>query len=80
MYQDLRHGMLFMVGPERMSKAKFIFKYMLPGIVLGFIPLAIFFINPKLTILGTFGTLGIATAAGDFYNVRNALFQLPRGA
>ncbi len=80
MYQDLAHGMLFMVGPERMSKAKFIFKCMLPSIVLGFVPLIVFFINPDLRVLGTFGALGIATAAGDFYNVRNALFQMPGGA
>jgi len=30
-------------------------------------------------VLATLGTLGIATAAGDFYNVRNALRQVPKG-
>ena len=38
MFHDLKHGMLFMAGPERMSKGHFIFKCLLPSIVLGFIP------------------------------------------
>ena len=80
MFHDLKHGMLFMAGPERMSKGHFIFKCLLPSIVLGFIPFIIFWINPKLTVLATLGTLGIASAAGDFYNVRNALRQVPKGA
>ena len=63
-----------------MSKGHFIFKCLLPSIVLGFIPFIIFWINPKLTVLATLGMLGIATAAGDFYNVRNALRQVPKGA
>ena len=48
--------------------------------MLGFIPFIIFWINPKLVVLATLGTLGIATAAGDFYNVRNTLRQVPNGA
>ena len=80
MFQDLKHGMLFMAGPERMSKGHFIFKSLLPSIVLGFIPFIIFWINPKLVVLATLGTLGIASAAGDFYNVRNTLRQVPNGA
>ena len=35
--------------------------------------------DPKLHVLATLGTLGIASAAGDFYNVRNALRQVPKG-
>ena len=64
MFHDLKHGMLFMAGPERMSKSHFIFKCLLPSIVLGFIPFIIFWINPKLHVLATLGTLGIASAAG----------------
>ena len=54
--------------------------FLLPSIVLGFIPFIIFWIKPELVVLATFGTLGIATAAGDFYNVYNALRQVPNGA
>ena len=79
MYQDLLHGMVFIVGPERMSKGRFIFKCMLPSIVFGFIPLIIFMINPELRLFGTLGTLGIASAAGDFYNVYNTICQVPAG-
>ena len=80
LYQDLAHGMLFIVSPERMSKARFIFKCLLPSIVLGFIPYIIFMINPQLQILGTLGALGIATAAGDYYNAYNAMTQMPKNA
>lgn len=80
MFQDLKHGMFFITGPERMSKGWFIFKCLLPGIVFGFIPYIIFMINPELRALGTMGALGISSAAGDFYNVNNAVRQVPNGA
>ena len=80
MYQNLSHGMVFVTGAERMSKGRFIFKCMLPSIVLGFIPYAIFLIKPELQWLGTFGMLNIATAVGDYYNALNALQQMPDGA
>ena len=79
LYQDLSHGMLFVTGTERMSKAHFIFKCLLPSIIIGFIPYIIFLINPKYQILGILGALGIGTAAGDFYNAGNALRQIPKG-
>ena len=79
LYQDLAHGMFFIVGPERMSKARSIFKSLLPSIVLGFIPFIIFMINPNLQILGTLGVMGIASAAGDFYNAYNTFTQVPKG-
>ena len=80
LYHDLRHGMVFIVGPERMSKCRFIIKSLLPGFVLGVIHYISFLINPELRILGLLGALGIATSAGDYYNVYNALRQMPKGA
>ena len=80
LYHDLRHGMVFIVGPERMSKCRFIIKSLLPGFVLGVIPYISFLINPELRTLGLLGTLGIASSAGDYYNVYNALGQMPKGA
>ena len=80
LYHDLSHGMLFVIGPERMSKARFIFKCLLPSIVLGWLPILIFMIHPEYRLLGTLGTLGLATAAGDYYNAFNALKQMPKGA
>ena len=80
MYTNLKHGMLFVVGPERMSKGRFVFMSLLPNIVFGFIPFAIYLIWPEHTILGTMGALCISAGAGDFLNVFNALTQMPKGA
>ena len=80
MYTNLKHGMLFVVGPERMSKGRFVFMSLLPNIVFGFIPFAIYLIWPEHTILGTMGALSISAGAGDFLNVFNALTQMPKGA
>lgn len=80
MYTDLRHGMLFVVGPERMSKGRFVLMAMLPNIVLGIIPFVIFLIKPELTILGVLGAISIPMGAGDYLNVFNALTQMPKGA
>lgn len=79
MYTNLRQGMLFVVGPERMSKARFVFMSMLPNLVFGFIPFTIFIIDPTKTFLGFFGLLSIPSGAGDYLNVFNALTQVPNG-
>lgn len=80
MYTNLRHGMLFIAGTERMSKGHFIFMSLLPNIVFGFIPFIIYLIFPEYTILGTMGAIGIASGAGDYINVFNAITQMPKGA
>jgi len=80
MYTNLRHGMLFVAGTERMSKKRFILMSMLPNIVFGFIPFIIFLINPTLGVLGTMGAICISAGAGDYINVFNAVTQMPKGA
>ena len=80
MYQNLKQGMLFVIGPEHMSKGRFIFMSLLPNILFGFIPFVLFLINPDLRLIGTLGTLSIASGAGDYLNVFNALTQMPRGS
>ncbi|MBR2099449.1 MAG: DUF3267 domain-containing protein [Firmicutes bacterium] len=80
MYQNLKHGMLFVVSPERMSKGRFIFMSLLPTLVLAVIPYVIFMIHPQFKVLGTLGAAGLASGAGDYYNVYNALTQMPKGA
>lgn len=72
--------MLFVVGPETMSKSRFIIMSLLPNIVFGFIPYIIFLINPDYSFLGTLGFLAIGMGAGDYYNVYNAMTQMPKGA
>ena len=79
LYHNLSNGMLFVTGPETMSKTRFLVKCLLPSVILGFIPYIIFLIYPKYHMLGILGALGIASAAGDFYNAGNALRQIPKG-
>ena len=79
-YTNLKHGMLFVIGPEIMSKSRFIFLSMLPNLVFGFIPYAIAIINPSLIFLGAFGAMSISMGAGDYYNVFHAITQMPKGA
>ena len=80
LYTNLKQGMLFVVGPETMSKGRFIFMSLLPNLIFGILPFLFALLWPSLSILGTFGVLSISMGAGDFYNVFNAVTQMPRGA
>ena len=80
LYTDLAQGLLFVTGPETMSRGRFIIMSLLPNIVFGAIPYAAGMLFPKLAFLLAFGTLCIGMGAGDFYNVFNAVTQMPRGA
>ena len=66
-YTDLRQGMLFVTGPESMSRRRFVFMSLLPN-------------NLGLTVLGTMGAVPLSMSGGDFLNVSNALRQMPPGA
>jgi hypothetical protein len=80
LFTNLKQGLLFVVGPEDMSKARFIFMSLLPNIILGIIPYLVFLVNPNLAVLGAFGAFNIASGAGDYLNVFNAITQMPRGS
>lgn len=43
MYNDLAHGLMFVIGTEDMSKGRFIFMSLCPNIVFGLIPYVIFY-------------------------------------
>lgn len=79
LYTNLKQGMLFVVGPERMSKARFIFMSLLPNLVFGFVPYIFGLLFP-LPVLGALGACAIAMGSGDYYNVFNAATQMPKGA
>ena len=86
MYTNLKQGMLFVYGPERMSRAHFIFMSLLPNIVFGAIPLAIFLVfavpgqtSDLIKFFGTLGAFAFPMGAGDYMNVFNALTQVPKG-
>lgn len=80
LYTNLKEGMLFVVGPEDMSKFRFIFMSLLPVLILGFVPYIIYFFHPELTLLGALGAMNISSGGGDYINVFNALTQMPKGA
>lgn len=80
LYTYWSKGILFVVGPESMSKGRFVFMSMLPNLIFGVIPFVIFLIFPQYSFLGTMGALAIGMGAGDYYNVYNALTQMPKGA
>lgn len=80
LYTNWSKGMLFVVGPEDMTKGRFIFMSMLPNLVFGFLPYILFLIFPKLTVLGIMGSMCIGMGFGDYFNVFNALTQMPKGA
>ena len=79
-YNNLKKGMLFVVGPEDMTKSRFILMALLPNVVFGFIPFVIFLIFPSFLMLGSLGAIAIAEGVGDYMNVFNALTQMPKGA
>lgn len=80
MYTNLKHGMLFVVGPEDMTKTRFVFMSLLPNIVFGLVPYLCFMINPELEVLGMMGLFSLSMGAGDYMNVYHALTQMPKGA
>ena len=80
LFTNFKQGLLFVVGPEDMSKARFIFMSLLPNLILGVIPYLAFLANPNLMILGVFGAMNMAAGAGDYLNVFNAITQMPAGA
>ena len=65
MYENLRKGMLFVVGPGTFTKAEFVFMSMLPNLVFGFIPFLIFLIDPVPYINEKFPRAYIMTANQD---------------
>ena len=80
LYTNFKQGLLFVVGRETMSKQRFIFMSLLPNIVFGFLPYMISFLGIQYLTLAVLGVIAIGMGAGDYYNVFNALIQMPKGA
>lgn len=80
LYTNFKQGLLFVVGCETMSKHRFIFMSLLPNIVFGFLPYVISFLGIQYLTLAVLGVIAIGMGAGDYYNVFNALIQMPKGA
>ncbi|MBS1332920.1 MAG: DUF3267 domain-containing protein [Clostridiales bacterium] len=80
LYTNRKQGLLFVVGPEPMSKRRFILMCLLPNLLLGFLPYIVGLSFPQLVFLAAFGTTCIGSGFGDYYNIINALTQMPKGA
>ena len=80
MYNDLAHGLMFVVGTEDMSKGRFIFMCLCPNLILGVIPYILFLIFPQFVGLGLFGIICIGMGFGDYLNIYNAIKQMPKNS
>ena len=80
LWTNFKMGMLFVVGTEDMSKARFIFMSLLPNVLLGILPFVLFMVHPQWVLLGALGAINIPMGIGDYYNVYNCLTQVPRDA
>lgn len=80
LYTNWSQGMLFVEGPETMSKGRFIFMSLLPNLVFGILPYLAGLAFPQFQLLTVFGAISAGMGAGDYYNVFNAATQMPRGA
>ena len=79
-YNNLSNGTAFVIGTEDMSKTKFVLMCLCPNIFLGLIPYIIFFIFPKMEILGLLGLVSLGAGFGDYMNAYNSIKQMPKGA
>ncbi len=80
LYTYWSKGMLFVVGPEPMTRRRFVFMSLLPNLVLGLVPYVIAMLWPQFVVLGVMGGILLSSGAGDYYNVFHALTQMPKGA
>ena len=80
LYTCWKKGILFVTGQETMSKSRFIWMSLCPNLVFGFLPCLLFMIHPQWKLLGTLGAMSIGMGVGDYYNVFNAITQMPKGA
>lgn len=80
LYTSWRQAMLFVTGPEDMSRGRFVLMSLLPNLVLGLAPYLAGMLFPRQFFLLVWGVLGLGAGAGDYCNVFNALTQMPKGA
>lgn len=76
-----REGALLVVSTFPVTKARFLFLSLLPGVVLGVLPLVLWAVSPALQGSAfTFGLLNLISCTGDWLNVKNTVQQVPTGA
>ncbi|MDL4839457.1 DUF3267 domain-containing protein [Aquibacillus rhizosphaerae] len=74
----------FVISTAPVSKGRFIFLSLLPNIVFGLIPLIIWIFIPQewaiSEVLFSFSFLSLLFGVGDYLNVFNATYQMPKGS
>lgn len=80
LYTNFKQGMVFVLETETMSKKRFIFMSLLSNLVFGFLPYCLSFLGTKYLMFALWGVIAVAMGAGGYYNVFNALTQMPKGA
>ena len=74
----------FVISTRPISKGRFIFLSLLPNLVFGWIPLAIWALLPYLgafsDVLFIFSVMSVMLGVGDYLNVFNAARQMPKGS
>lgn len=85
-FTNLSKGMLFVTGPEAMSKKRFIFMSLLPNLILGLLPFCIGLALPHSSstasfiaaLVTMFGLVNLCSGVGDYYNIWNTIRQVPK--
>lgn len=74
----------FVYSTNPITKTRSMILYLLPGLLLGWVPFIIWAITPLDGFFGhimwVFSSLMILCAAGDYYSVYNTLRQMPKGS
>lgn len=80
LYTNFQQGMLFVIGNEPMTKARFTFMSLLPNLVFGLVPYILGLIFGQLSVLLGLGWCAISMGVGDYINIFHAVTQMPKGA
>lgn len=79
-YLRFQESMPFLTGAEHMSRTRFLLATLFPDVLLGLVPLILYFIWPSLGFLGTLGLLCLPIGFGDYILASLVLRQVPKGA
>lgn len=83
-YYSIKNLMVFITSVCPVSKSRFIFLSLCPSLVFGIVPLAVWLFYPSASYMTDalffFGISSLLLGLGDFMNIKNAFFQMPRGS
>ena len=84
MFISPKHLSMFVVSTTPISKKRFIVNSLLPNLIFGWIPLVVWLLLPYTATLSAFlfwfSAASILMGSGDYYNIVNALRQMPKNS